>query len=79
MSFGKRIEKLVTPQDLLEIELQANMRSILKDQVSDPKARSKLLYEILNNDNIKEALKEGKLKEAQELAMKLIEPRRNEQ
>lgn len=75
----ERIEKLVTPQDLLEIELQANMRSILKDQVSDPKARSKLLYEILNNDNIKEALKEGKLKEAQELAMKLIEPRRNEQ
>ena len=28
----ERIEKLVTPQDLLEIELQANMRGILKDQ-----------------------------------------------
>jgi precorrin-2 dehydrogenase/sirohydrochlorin ferrochelatase len=69
----ERIEKLVTPQDLLEIELQANMREILKEKVSDAKVRGKLLYEILNNVNIKEALKEGKLKEAHELAMKLIE------
>ncbi len=68
----ERIEKLVTPQDLLEIELQANFRSILKERVSDTKARSKLLYKILNNDNIKEALSKGRLQEAQELAMKLI-------
>ena len=46
---------------------------ILKEQVSDPKVRSKMLYEILNNDNIKQVLKEGKLCEAQEIAMKLIE------
>jgi precorrin-2 dehydrogenase / sirohydrochlorin ferrochelatase len=67
----ERIEKLVTPEDLLEIELQANVRVILKKQVSDVKARSKLLYEILNNDRIKQILKEGKLLEAQELAMKI--------
>ena len=72
----ERIEKLITPEDLLEIELQANMRGILKEQVADPKMRSKMLYEILNNDNIKQALKEGKLREAQEIAMKLIEKRR---
>ena len=71
----ERIEKLVTPQDLLEIELQANVRGILKERVSDTKMRGKLLYEILNNDNIKEALSEGKLQEAQKLAMKLIEKR----
>jgi precorrin-2 dehydrogenase/sirohydrochlorin ferrochelatase len=69
----ERIEKLVTPQDLLEIELQANMRGILKDRVSDADERGKLLYEILNNDSIKMALGAGNLKEAQELAMKLIE------
>jgi precorrin-2 dehydrogenase / sirohydrochlorin ferrochelatase len=67
----ERIEKLVTPEDLLEIELQANVRGIIKKQVSDAKARSKLLYEILNNDRIKQILKEGKLLEAQELAMKI--------
>ncbi len=68
----ERIEKMVTPEDLLEIELQANVRGILKQRFSDPKERSRLLYEILNNNRIKEILKEGKLLEAQELAMKII-------
>jgi siroheme synthase-like protein len=71
----ERIEELVTLQDLFEIELQSKVRDILKKQVSDPKVRGKLLYEILNNDNIKEALLEGNFQEAQELAMKLIEKR----
>lgn len=68
----QRIEKLVTPEDLLEIELQANVRSILKEKVSDSKARSKVLYEILNNDNIKQALREDKLQEAEKMALKLL-------
>jgi precorrin-2 dehydrogenase / sirohydrochlorin ferrochelatase len=69
----ERIEKLITPEDLLEIELQSKMRDTLKKQVVDSKQRSKLLYEILNNDKIKHALKQGNLVEAQELAMKLID------
>ena len=64
---------MITPEDLLEIELQSKMRDTLKKQVVDSKERSKLLYEILNNDKIKHALKQGNLVEAQELAMKLIE------
>ena len=68
----ERIEKMVTPEDLLEIELQANVRRILKKRFSDPKKRSGLLYEILNNNRIKEVLKEGNLLGAQELAMKII-------
>lgn len=69
----ERIEKLVTAQDLLEIELQEKARSVLKAKVADPKKRSKTLYEILNSVEIKKALSEGKLSEAEELAMKLIE------
>jgi precorrin-2 dehydrogenase / sirohydrochlorin ferrochelatase len=72
----ERIEKLVTPMDLMEIQLQAIMRDQLKTQVADAKERGKLLYEILNNSNIKEALAKGKLQEAQELANKLIEKRK---
>ena len=72
-AFRERIEKMITPEDLLEIELQAHARSIIKKQISDPKTRSKVLYQIINNDKIKQVLKEGKLLEAQELAMKLIE------
>jgi len=71
----ERIEKIVLPEDLLQIELQANMRSYLKEKVSNPRVRSKLLYEILDNNTIKEALCEGKLQEAQDLAMRLIEQR----
>jgi precorrin-2 dehydrogenase/sirohydrochlorin ferrochelatase len=72
----ERIEKLVTPTDLLEIQLQAIMRDQLKTQVTDAKERGKLLYEILNNSNIKESLGKGKLQEAQQLANKLIEKRK---
>lgn len=69
----QRIEKLVTPDDLLEIELQAKVRSILKDKVHDSKIRSKILHDILNDDNIKQALRKGKLQEAEESALKLLE------
>jgi len=69
----QRIEKMITPEDLLEIQLQSHVRSILKKQVSDPKVRTKMLYAILNNDNIKQVLREGKLCEAQEIAMKILQ------
>jgi precorrin-2 dehydrogenase / sirohydrochlorin ferrochelatase len=69
----QRIEKMITPEDLLEIQLQSHVRSILKKQVSDPKVRTKMLYEILNNDNIKQVLREGKLCEAQKIAMKILQ------
>ena len=69
----QRIEKMVSPEDLLQIELQAYVRGILKQRISDQKARSKILNEILNNVNIKQALREGKLCEAQEMALKLLE------
>ncbi len=68
----ERIEKMVTPQDLLEIELQEKVRTALKTTVSDPKLRSKMLYDILNSVEIKKALSEGKLAEAETLAMTLI-------
>jgi precorrin-2 dehydrogenase/sirohydrochlorin ferrochelatase len=68
----KRIEKMIAPEDLLEIQLQSYLRGVLKEQVSDSKVRRELLYEILNNNNIKQVLKRGKLREAQETAMKLL-------
>ncbi len=69
----ERIEKLVTPQDLLEIELQAEMRKLLKERIADSTVRGKTLYEILNNVNVKRALAEGRLQEAKQLAIQIIE------
>ncbi len=73
----ERIEKMVTPQDLLEIELQEKARVALKKIVSDPKVRSKMLYEILNSVEIKKALINGNLSEAETLAMKFINQQEN--
>jgi precorrin-2 dehydrogenase/sirohydrochlorin ferrochelatase len=69
----QRIEKIITPADLLQIKLQSYMRGFLKQRISDHKKRSKILNEILNNFEIKQALKDDKLCEAQEMAIKLLE------
>lgn len=69
----ERIEKLITSQDLLAIELQEKIRHTLKSRVANPAERSKLLYEILDNVNIKRALLENNSDLAQKLALTLIE------
>jgi precorrin-2 dehydrogenase/sirohydrochlorin ferrochelatase len=69
----QRIEKLVTPEDLLEIELQEYLRGYLKNSVSDQHERSRFLNEILNNVDIKQALRDGKLCVAKELALKHLQ------
>lgn len=69
----ERIEKLVTPLDLLEIQLQEKIRPQLKNRIADPKVRSKTLYDILNSVEVKAALMEGQISEAEELALQLIQ------
>jgi precorrin-2 dehydrogenase/sirohydrochlorin ferrochelatase len=69
----QRIEKLVTPEDLLEIELQEYLRGVLKTSLPDQHERSRLLNEILNNGAIKQALKDGNLCVAKELAAKILQ------
>ena len=75
----ERIEKMVTPQDLLEIQLQEKARIMLKTKVADPKLRSKTLYDILNCVEIKQALSQGNLAEAENLAMTIINKQENNQ
>lgn len=69
----QRIERLVTSEDLLEIELQAYLRKLLKSCVADQRVRSKLLNEMLNNVDIKQALREGNLYVAKALSLKLVQ------
>lgn len=69
----QRIEQLVSAEDLLQIELQAYLREILKLQVADQKVRSRLLNDILNNVEIKQVLNKNQLDEAKKMAVKHIE------
>jgi precorrin-2 dehydrogenase/sirohydrochlorin ferrochelatase len=69
----QRIEKLITPEDLLQVELQNRLRKALKEQVADQKARRQLLYRVLEDAEVKKLLKKGALSEAQEKAEKILQ------
>jgi len=69
----QRIEKMITKEDLLQIELQTYLRPVLKKRISEQKVRKRILYEILENPEMKKLLKEEKFNEAQEMAMKIVE------
>jgi len=73
MELRQRIEEFVTLDDLLGIELQAYLREVFKNSISDQRVRSRFLNEILNNVNIKQALREGNICVAKELALKLVQ------
>ncbi len=69
----ERIEHLITPEDLLHIELQEYMRLILKQQVAEQKDRKRILYEILEDKHVAELLREEKLNEAKQESVKIME------
>ncbi len=68
----ERIERLITPQDLLHIELQESMRRVLKERVEEQKNRKRILYEILEDVHVNELLKKGKFNEAKNEAMRIM-------
>lgn len=60
----KKIQKVVKEEDILQLELQSFTRNILKENIDDQKKRRDYLYEILNDETIREYLKQGNLKDA---------------
>lgn len=69
----KRVEKMITPEDLLQIKLQECMRGILKERVPDQKSRRKLLFSILQSKEVQMLLREGKFEEAKEKALEITQ------
>ncbi|MEM2912173.1 MAG: bifunctional precorrin-2 dehydrogenase/sirohydrochlorin ferrochelatase [Candidatus Bathyarchaeia archaeon] len=69
----KRIEGLITTEDLLQIKLQFYIRNFMKGKVLNQKARRKILYKILRDEDVARLLKEGKYDEACEKAVKIVE------
>lgn len=69
----QRVERLITQEDLLQIKLQNYMREILKQQIVDQKVRKKILYKILKDKDVKKLLRNGKLDEAKNVALKIME------
>jgi precorrin-2 dehydrogenase/sirohydrochlorin ferrochelatase len=60
----KKIERVIRPEDIMQLELQSFARNILKIKIGDQKIRRNWLYTILKDKKIQILLKEGKLEDA---------------
>ena len=68
----KKIQSIITEEDILEIELQDYARSILKETVSDQKDRRDYLYSIFEDENINGYIETGQIDEAKSYINDLI-------
>ena len=62
----KKIQSIITEEDILEIELQDYARSLLKNKVENQKERREYLYEIFENEKINDLIKDRKIDEAKD-------------
>ncbi|WP_407416125.1 bifunctional precorrin-2 dehydrogenase/sirohydrochlorin ferrochelatase [Methanobrevibacter sp.] len=68
----KKIQSIITDEDILEIELQDYARSRLKEIVEDQKIRRNYLYEIFDDEKINDLIKNGQIDEAKSYIDNLI-------
>ena len=68
----KKIQSIITDEDILEIEVQAYARLKLKDVIEDQKIRREYLYEILDDDNVNELIKNNRINDAKDYIDNLI-------
>ena len=67
-----RGELVIKKEDILQIKLQNNMREEAKKKINSQKERKDFLYSILRDNQIKQSVKDNKLKMAQRQAMVLL-------
>ena len=60
----KRIQSIITEEDILEIELQDYARKELKGIVDDQKVRREYLYKIFDDEKINDLIKNNKVDES---------------
>lgn len=68
----KRIQSIITEEDILEIELQDYSRSLLKKYIPNQKDRRNYLYKIFEDENIQNLIKSGEIDEAKDVICELI-------
>jgi precorrin-2 dehydrogenase/sirohydrochlorin ferrochelatase len=68
----RRIEGIITQEDLFQIQLQNYSRKLLKQRISNQKFRKKILCKILDDNQVKRLLKAGEFDKAQRVAMEIV-------
>lgn len=69
----KKLEEVITSEEVLQVELQHYARKLAKVRMVDKKTRRSFLYQIIHNSDIKRLLEEGNFEEAKDLAEQIIE------
>ena len=68
----RRVEKIITVNDIRSIELQSYARSIAKNHILSPNERRKVLLQIIENNKINTFLENDQVSEAKDLVKKII-------
>ncbi|MBS7623221.1 bifunctional precorrin-2 dehydrogenase/sirohydrochlorin ferrochelatase [Candidatus Bathyarchaeota archaeon] len=68
----RKLERSITEEDILKIELQSYARSLLRSGGVDKAARRRILYNIIKDRKISNLLRGGRLEEAKEVARGII-------
>jgi len=68
----KKIQSIITEEDILEIELQDYARSKLKTSIENQKDRRKYLYEIFEDEIVNDFIKRREIDEAKDYIDNLI-------
>ena len=68
----KKIQSIISEEDVLEIELQDYARSILKEKVNNQKERKEYLYQIFEDKKINDLIKNNQIDEAKDYIDNLI-------
>lgn len=69
----KKLDEVITGEDVLQVELQHYARKLAKTLILDKDTRRSFLYQIIHNSDIKHLLKEGNFEEAKALAKQILE------
>lgn len=68
----KKVEKMITKEDLLQVELQSYARSLAKKHIGTPERRKEVLMKLIEDREITRFLKEDRVNDAKNIAKKII-------
>ena len=60
----KKIQSIITEEDIVKIKLQDYSRKLLKNTIDNQKTRKELLYKLFNDETINDLIKQGNVQEA---------------
>lgn len=69
----RRLEKAITNEDILQVELQNYARNLMRSEDMNIQLRKKILYGIIKNRKVSSLLRRGRLEEAERIVGEIIE------